>query len=291
MNACTHTSRALVLMAMGVAQFTSPSGELQAQETVVRSEERATGVRIQGEVIDHETREPLRTAAVSLGSGPGGTLGVGTRVTNEEGRFLFRSVPPGSYRLSVTLLGYERLVDTLQVTAGADLEMTLPLSVDPVRLEPIVVDVERRSRDLRGFEERSMNRPQIFTITREEMDVQRPRFLTDVLASVPGGRIGPAPYGGKTILLRGDCLPSVFIDRVRMPNTEGIDLLVSPNNVEAIEVFHAFDLPVEFGVNPCGGILIWTRVGERRESEDEANFWRRLASVAGILLLVIALTR
>lgn len=212
-------------------------------------------------------------------------------MTNEEGRFLFRAVPPGSYRLSVTLLGYERLVDTLQVEAGVDLEMTLLLSVDPVRLEPIVVEAERRSRDSRGFEERSRNRPQVFTITREEMEVQRPRYLTDVLASVPGGRIGPAPFGGKTILLRGDCLPSVFIDRVRVPNTEGIDLLVSPSNLEAIEVFHGFDLPVEFGVNPCGGILIWTRVGERRKSEDGETLWRRFASVVGIFLLVMALTR
>jgi len=58
--------------------------------------------------------------------------------------------------------------------------------------------------------------------------------------------------GGKTIRLRGDCLPSVFIDRARAPNTESIDLLVSTYDVEAVEVFHGFDLPVEYGVNPFG---------------------------------------
>ena len=70
------------------------------------------GPTVSGQVVDHETDEPVRSAAVSLGAGPTGTAGVGTRVTDEAGEFLFSDVPPGAYRLSVTVLGYRDMVDT-----------------------------------------------------------------------------------------------------------------------------------------------------------------------------------
>ena len=70
---------------------------------------------LRGQVLEHETGMPLAGAAVSLASGPGGTEGIGTRVTNAEGRFLFRRVPPGTYRVIVTLIGYRDLQDTLRV--------------------------------------------------------------------------------------------------------------------------------------------------------------------------------
>ncbi len=62
---------------------------LQAQEP-----DSASAVR--GKVLEHETGKPLASAAVSLASGPGETDGIGTRITNAEGNFLFSRVP-GSF--------------------------------------------------------------------------------------------------------------------------------------------------------------------------------------------------
>jgi hypothetical protein len=245
-------------------------------------------VTVSGTVVDHETGEPVRSAAVSLATGPGGTSGKGTRVTNGEGRFLFRDVPPGTYRLSVTNLGYQPMADTLQVPPGAALDLVLPLSVDPLRLDPIVVEAERPNRVMRDFEKRRESRSGTF-ISREEIEAQNAIYVTDLLRMVPGGRIAPAGRFGRTLLLRGGCRPDVWIDQVRISSVDGIDQLMSPMDVEAIEVYHGVELPVEFGSNPCGAVVVWTRVGEPAPSRP--GFWRRAAVGVGILLLGIILTR
>ena len=179
-------------------------------------------------VVDHETGEPVRSAAVSLAAGPGGTSGKGTRVTNGEGRFLFRDVPPGTYRLSVTNLGYQPMADTLQVPPGADLDLVLPLSVDPIRLDPIVVEAERLSWVMRDFEKRRETRSGTF-ITREEIEARHALYLTDVLWRVPGGRIAPASAFGNTLLLRGWCRPGIWVDRVVFPDRNAPQL---PKNTD-----------------------------------------------------------
>jgi hypothetical protein len=223
---------------------------------------------------------------VSLGAGPDGTSGMGTRVTNEEGRFLFRDVPPGSYRLSVTILGYQEMADTLRVPPGADLDLVLPLSAEPIRLEPILVEAERLRPAMRDFENRRRTRHGTF-ITREEIEAQNAFHLTDLLRMVPGGRIAPAGRFERTLLLRGGCRPDVWIDQVRISSVDSIDQLMSPMDVEAIEVYHGVELPVEFGSNPCGAVVVWTRVGEPAPSRP--GFWRRLAYASGLTLLLISL--
>lgn len=222
-------------------------------------------------------------AAVSLGAGPGGTRGVGTRVTGEDGRFLFRAVPPGSYRIYVTTQGYDRMSDTLQVSEGEDLELILPLSRDPVRLEPIIVEGERRPSPRRDWEGRARSRS-VFLITREEIERRGANDLSDLLNAVPGGIIVPTPPYGYTLLLRGQCRPGVWLDGLEIPWVESIDQFMSPHDVEAIEVYHAWELPVEFGVNPCGGILIWTRMGKPDPPGTDTG------QMLGPLALALALT-
>ncbi|TVQ01917.1 MAG: carboxypeptidase-like regulatory domain-containing protein [Balneolaceae bacterium] len=61
-----------------------------------------TPATIQGRVVDYHTGEPLQYAHVFLS----GTR-IGT-VTNPAGRFQIEHIPPGSYRLVVSIIGYER---------------------------------------------------------------------------------------------------------------------------------------------------------------------------------------
>jgi hypothetical protein len=210
--------------------------------------------------VDHETGDPVWSAAVSLAPGSSGTRGKGTRVTGEAGRFLFRDVPPGTYRLYVTVQGYRKMTDTLQVPTDEDLELLLPLSVDPIRLEPIIVMAERRPPPRRDYERRRLSRS-VFLVTREEIEERRPRLLTELLNRVPGGIVVSTPPHGYTLLLRGQCRPGLWLDGVKLSGVSSIDQLLSPHDVEAIEVYHGFELPVEFGVDACGGILIWTLMG------------------------------
>jgi hypothetical protein len=217
---------------------------------------------------------------------------MGTRVTGEEGRFLFREVPPGTYRLSVTVQGYRTMTDTLQVPADGDLDLLLPLSVNPIPLAPIIVVAERFVSPRRDYETRSKSRS-VFLVTREEIEERRPRLLTELLNRMPGGMVVSTPPYGYTLLLRGQCRPGIWVDGVPVAYVESIDQLMSPHDVEAVEVYHGFELPVEFGVNSCGGVLIWTLQGTPSSDEEvpPGGLFDRLAMAAGVVLLVLLLAR
>ena len=238
---------------------------------------------VRGRVLEQGTDAPLRGAAVSLASGPDGTRGIGTRVTGESGEFLFRQVRAGLYRVSVTLLGYTDLRDTLRVGEESEMELILPLSVSPIPLEPIVVSAERRRADfLTGFESRRRRLGGTF-MDRQEIEDRAPLVFTDLLRMVPGARVVPVSYYGHGVLFRGGCAPSIVIDGVRLSPTQDLDALLNPMDVEALEVYTGSFLPAEFGPTPCGAIVVWTRRGE--PIVGQGSFWRRLLVAVGFLSL------
>jgi hypothetical protein len=225
---------------------------------------------------------------VSLASGPGGTEGLGTRVTNDEGRFLFRNVPLGSYRLVVTFIGYRTLADTLIVDSGSDFDLDLPLSISPIELEALVVVTERRRLGpMLGFEERRRTRSGTF-IDREEIEARNATLFSDLLRMVPGARVIPSGPYGNTVRLRGNCRPVLWVDGIPLLTEEGMDDILRPLDLEAIEVYRGASLPVEFGSNPCGAILVWTKRGEAQEGEG--SFWRKFGMALGMLSLVLLIS-
>ena len=217
---------------------------------------------------------------------------MGTRVTGETGQFVFRGVPPGTYRLTVTVQGYRKMTDTLQVSPDEDLELVLPLSVDPIRLAPIVVVADRVPMPRRDYIGRSRSRS-VFLVTREEIEKRNPRLLSELLNRVPGGIVLSTPPHGYTLLLRGQCRPGIWVDGIKVPYVTSIDQLMSPHDLEAVEVYHGFELPVEFGVNACGGVLIWTRMGTPAPGGTGSGrgLFRSLTAAFGLSLLLFLLWR
>lgn len=284
-----RSSRYSPVVALAVAVSGAPSS-FSVALTALQPGEGGTGtgpVQVRGTVVDHDTSEPLHGAAVSLGRAPGGTAGLGTRVTGRQGGFLFRNVPPGPYRLIVTMQGYRDMEHMLQVPSGRDLNLVLPLSVEPIPLEPIVVEARRSTAP--GARESNVADP--FVITREEIEARHPSTVTDLLRWVPGGRIAFVPGLGKTLLLRAGCQPGFWIDGARIQNVEGIDRVLSPNDVETIRIYNALELPVELGSHVCGGVVIRTRTGNPLPGgEDEApdaRLLRRLGMAFGLLFVAL----
>jgi outer membrane cobalamin receptor len=131
-----------------------------------------------------------------------------------------------------------------------------------------------------------------FVISREDIERRHPMYLTSVLALAPGARVIRAPALGSRLLLRNDCQPIVIIDGVRLSQSEGLDRLVSPNNVESVEIYHGLNLPVEYGMHSCGGVVIWTRRGGTEEGfEPLGNFWTRALMAGGALILALLVIR
>lgn len=248
----------------------------------------ARRIVVEGRVVDHETEGPLVGATVSLGAGPSGTRGRGTRVSDDEGRFRFEDVPAGTYRLSVSASTYRDMTDTLEVSAEKDLELILPLSRGSERTEPIIVATRRPEATRRGYEERRRSGSG-FVVTREEILRRQPRYLTELLHGVPGGMVVPTTPYGYTLLLRGQCRPGIWMDGTPLGGATGIDQLLAPMDAEAVEVFHGFELPVEFGVDPCGGVLLWTRRGNPDAGSASGSGWGLFETVVRTVALVAIL--
>jgi hypothetical protein len=242
---------------------------------------------VQGQVVEHESGEPLPGATVTLmprPEEPGRRTG---ESTGAEGLFSLGEVVPGLYDLRVTLLGYYALQDTLRVDPGSNLDLTLPLSVSPIPLDPIVVVSPRRPYGpMRAFETRRSTATGVF-LGREEIQTSGALEFTDLLRRVPGARVVPTAGYGNRVVFRGGCRPDLWVDGVRANTTADLDSFLRPSELEGVEIYKGADLPMEFGSNLCGAIVVWTAPGGRYPADEErsGSFWKRLAWGAGLLLL------
>jgi outer membrane receptor protein involved in Fe transport len=63
--------------------------------------------KLQGTIIDSQSREPLMFASVVLNRSQDSTM-VSGAITNEAGRFVMEELPPGMYFITVNFIGYPR---------------------------------------------------------------------------------------------------------------------------------------------------------------------------------------
>jgi len=216
--------------------------------------------------------------------------GAGTQISGPGGAFAFPAVTPGFLSLSVALLGYTELHDSLRVEAASDLELTLPLSVTAVALEPIVVAVRRRPvGPLEGFERRRENQRGTF-LSRAEIEAANPNEFTDLLRPLPGIRLIPTSTFGHTVRFRGGCIPDLWLDGAQVGATADVDSFLRTEDLEAVEVYRGPDLPGEFGSNLCGAIVAWTRRGTTaQERARGANIRRQLIMAGSIALAFLGI--
>ena len=90
-------------------------------------------------------------------------------------------------------------------------------------------------------------------------------------------------------MMRGGCVPAVFVNGVSTVVSVGVDLSLSPHDIEAVEVYRGSEVPPQYRVNTCGAILFWTR--EPTAQSGERPFWRRLALVAALAGAIVVLVR
>ena len=118
---------------------------------------------IVGQVVDGASGRPVAGAVVQLD--------VATRaVADGEGRFTVRRVPPGTYDVVISRVGYQRQGERWTVAAGRTLAVTVRLAEAPVALE----GVEGRART--AFEralDRSLNAIPASTRVFREVDFER----------------------------------------------------------------------------------------------------------------------
>jgi hypothetical protein len=205
-----------------------------------------------GYVFHGETDQPIQGAEVSLH--PPGLI----TLSDNSGRFAFREIPAGDYRLAVRHIGYGGQTDSVVLGGGETIEVRAPLTVEPIPLEGITVSVRSRWLELGGFFRRQDRGYSGRQWTREEILDQSPTFVSELLQAVAGIEVEKNGFN-TSVLGRRECTLGVYVDDFPMPEFD-IDRL-DPRNIEALEVYHGIaGTPIKYrGLNPCGVVLVWLR--------------------------------
>ncbi|MCZ0935922.1 MAG: carboxypeptidase-like regulatory domain-containing protein [Gemmatimonadetes bacterium] len=97
--------------------------------------------RVAGVVRAEDTGQPVAGAAVRLA---GGDVVVAETVTGASGAFAFDGIAPGEYVLGVRRIGFAAYSVPLAVGPDGPASLDVRLSLDPVEVAPLEVDVEGR---------------------------------------------------------------------------------------------------------------------------------------------------
>ncbi len=216
-------------------------------------------------VVTDSSGTPIRDADVGL---------VGLKRlarTDDEGRFAFTKLHPGTVDLSVRRLGFHARIERFVVTPlGVD-SVRVALMAQPEVLEAIEVsESERRKRGwIEDFYRRRINGIGTF-VTRDEIVARNSFAPSDMLRSTPGVRFVRVPSGkgvrftyARVMDIRRDCPPLIWVDGQRAPGMEIDDLPLT--DIEGIEVYTGpSTTPTQFSQSlssrlTCGTIAIWTR--------------------------------
>ncbi|GAB3226530.1 outer membrane beta-barrel protein [Spirosoma arcticum] len=154
---------------------------------------------IQGAVIDSATRYPLPQATVSLRSAVDSSL-LNFQSSDAHGRFIFRNLPKGTYRLVVSYVGYHLLRQSVVVSAESQ-----PLHVGTLILRPRTVRLG----------EVTVQRRAPVRVSQDTLEFDAGAFATrpdalveDLLRKLPGMEIA----GDGSVRAQGKIVQQVFVN-------------------------------------------------------------------------------
>ena len=261
----TRSNHALgaVFLAILLGSFSSPV-HVEGQQGI-----------IEGRVVDASQLQPVAGAQVSVQGTELGTL------TDEDGSYTIRGVPPGPVTVRVRLLGYRSASRQVTVTSGETVTLDFELSVSAVALEEVVVTAtgERRNREV-GNAISTVNASQ-------QLERKGSATLADLLQGESTGvtvrRNTGTAGAASTIRIRGnssislDNTPLVYVDGARIANgspssgQQGQEFSrlndLRPEDIESIEVVKGPAAATLYGTAAATGVIrITTKKGSAGRS-------------------------
>ena len=212
--------------------------------------------RLLGRVLDVGSGTGVSAAELSIPD-------IGMRFwADTHGHFAVESLPPGVHTVSVEALGYEPREVSVVVTSDGAHGLQVPLSRDPIELDPVLVTVRsaRWFGDMRAFQRR-MRLAAGFFLTRQDISSLQPTRLLDLLREAPGVTVTERHGEAPTIRMRGRvCDPDLVVDRVPRRDRSLLTELRGAD-LEAVEVYRSVAENPGVLTRPgaCGAMVVWTR--------------------------------
>lgn len=212
---------------------------------------------IKGTVRDANTKEAIPGANIIVTG-----LNIGA-AADAEGSFIIKNVPPGEYKLSISAIGYGKIIENVTVWEGRQTEVDFALNAETVGLDEVVVTGV-------AFEtsKRSVPSP-ISIITSSEIETKGTTNLTELLkGEIPG--VMPVSYGQNDYLsriyIRGAAgwaaadFAKIYVDGVEVSST--YITTIDPKSIERIEVVRGPAAATIYGSDAASGVIqIFTKKG------------------------------
>lgn len=204
-------------------------------------------VLLKGKIIDQHTGTPLGYSYIYNKN-----LNVAD-AANKSGIFTFENVPPGTYQIKVTRVGYKTLFTTVTVQAGKTNFVTLKMTPATVNLNELTVVGETL---VKGGEIGGASR----TMTGSNLRKNMSSTLAATIKGIPGvasRSMGAAParpvirgLGGKRVIITQDGIRTGDVSSMSADHAVTID----PIGAEKIEIARG-PAALKFGSNAIGGVI------------------------------------
>ena len=249
--------------------------------------QQAPGAEVSGLVADRRSGRPVEDASVRIrpAGSPGAEPGwAGT--SDGDGRFRSVLLPFGEYDVTIEVPPYDVLEGSFTLSEPGLFDLRAEMVGPEYELDPVIVVAGRRSRleNVGFYERRDVGLGDY--ITRGELLVLNPTRISDVFREIPGARVIPGRGGlDDQVRLRGNCVPIIVLDGIRLANPVLLDNILAVNDIEAVEVYQGATTPVEYiSITTCGVVMIWTR---DPAVQGRGFSWGRVVFIAtfGVLML------
>ncbi|MBP7460906.1 MAG: TonB-dependent receptor [Candidatus Delongbacteria bacterium] len=202
---------------------------------------------ISGIVREAEHGTALANANVGLSPSSLGTA------TGSDGWFHLSSIQPGSYRLTVSYMGYHPVQMTIQVGDQDSLKLEINLETKLIDRQDVIVSASR-------YQSRQDETPlPIAVMTQDELRDLSPVTLADALQTEPGIALGRDGAWGTRISVRGlsrDKLVTL-IDGYRIDTAEDIAAglsMIDVDDISQVEVIQGGSSAL-YGTGAIGGVI------------------------------------
>ena len=198
--------------------------------------------------------------------------------TDAKGQVRFTAIRMGETTLLVRRLGFSPASAVINVDPRVPAVADVTLTRIVQHLSPVVIrgSASEYTGRLAGFyRRRQMGNGHFLTML--EIEKYHSSHFSDVMRRIPGVRIVSTRMIPHAVRFRSNdngCWPLVWLDGSPLPAGEFDVDFISPNTVQAVEVYAgAATIPPQFmgarGLGSCGVIVIWSKEGQLKPKKSK----------------------